>query len=670
MRKSMNKIGLKLKLIISACGIGLGGMLVTGILTYYQSSQIVMSMAESEFRGRLKALEPLIQITFDEGVARQKTATEQLHKSLAPHISVNDKTTVDIEAEDQTTHEKFKLSIPALMYDGHAITDHSVVDRLADQTGSVVTILMVTDRGLLRLTTSLKKPDGTRAVGTLIPSSSAVYEAVIGGQPFIGRSKVLDQDYLTAYLPVRIGDMTRIVISSGSPETAPAQIKKYLAEQKIHNAGYFYVLDTNGILLLHPKKEGESLLEVADADGRFFVKDMLAMKTGKIEYNWIKEPGVPAAKKIAVFEYYPALEWTVAASLDLDDLYEDVLRLRVVMLVTTLVAMAIIAFLMWMMSSRLTAMLSGMTGRLRDCAETMGEHAGKINSLSDQLSSGSAEQAAALEQTASALHEVSATIQKNLESTRTSEVLSLESKEAANRGSEVVDRLSEAITGVRRANDTVHDDVKDSYASIREVTGVIKSIEEKTKVINDIVFQTRLLSFNASVEAARAGEHGKGFAVVAEEISNLAHMAGAAANDIGTSVGGSVQRVEDLIKEAEGRILSSFRASAGAVESCVAIAGESKDVLGRVLENTDRTHSAMQEITVASNEQARAITEISKAIQQIEQATQANSNLSHESASVAKDIEGQASVLDEATDSLRVLVEGTGQRGKEAGSVS
>jgi methyl-accepting chemotaxis protein len=86
-----------------------------------------------------------------------------------------------------------------------------------------------------------------------------------------------------------------------------------------------------------------------------------------------------------------------------------------------------------------------------------------------------------------------------------------------------------------------------SNDEISSIVKVIAEIGDKTKVINDIVFQTKLLSFNASVEAARAGEQGKGFAVVAEEVGNLATMSGKAAEEISSMLGDSMGKVELIV---------------------------------------------------------------------------------------------------------------------------
>lgn len=91
---------------------------------------------------------------------------------------------------------------------------------------------------------------------------------------------------------------------------------------------------------------------------------------------------------------------------------------------------------------------------------------------------------------------------------------------------------------------------KQNSAFLR-INTIFDEVQEKTEMINDIVFQTRLLSFNASVEAARAGEHGKGFSIVATEVGRLANESGAKALEINSILKDATQEVSAIVKEVQ-----------------------------------------------------------------------------------------------------------------------
>ena len=137
-----------------------------------------------------------------------------------------------------------------------------------------------------------------------------------------------------------------------------------------------------------------------------------------------------------------------------------------------------------------------------------------LSSSNSELTQAVNEQAASVEQTSSSVEEISAMVQNNVSETQNSQVISKTVNEQMN-------DLKVAMKEIEESN--VH---------IEELSEVIGEIASKTKIIDDIVFQTKLLSFNASVEAERAGEHGRGFAVVAQEVGNLAQMSGKAALEI------------------------------------------------------------------------------------------------------------------------------------------
>ena len=159
---------------------------------------------------------------------------------------------------------------------------------------------------------------------------------------------------------------------------------------------------------------------------------------------------------------------------------------------------------------------------------------------------------------------------------------------------------------------------------------MMNEISNKTKVINEIVFQTKLLSFNAAVEAARAGEHGRGFAVVAEEVGSLAQVSGNAAKEISDILGKSTNKVTSIIEETKTKITDIILQGKNRVEIGKQVATECQTVLASILESVDEVNLNFKEISQAAVEQANEVTDITMAMNILEKLTQDNSNMSAE----------------------------------------
>lgn len=187
--------------------------------------------------------------------------------------------------------------------------------------------------------------------------------------------------------------------------------------------------------------------------------------------------------------------------------------------------------------------------------------------------------------------------------------------------------------------------VERNAVEINTIVKLIGEIESKTKVIHEIVFQTKLLSFNASVEAARAGEHGKGFAVVAEEVGNLAAMSGRAAEEIGTLLQRSVKTVNEIVQKTQGEVRSLIEQSGTTVAEGGSHAKKCSEVFDVILSYAAKTHGMLEEISSASSEQTRGVTEINVALGQLNQTTQSNVNLANQSATSSQTLSTQAEQL-------------------------
>jgi methyl-accepting chemotaxis protein len=281
-----------------------------------------------------------------------------------------------------------------------------------------------------------------------------------------------------------------------------------------------------------------------------------------------------------------------------------------------------------------------------------------ITDASNRLAQATTEQASALQETAASIEEMSAMIKKSAEGAHRSRDVAMKSRHVATKGKSSVDEMMVAIDDIHQSHAQIMQAIDQSHKEFSEIVRVISEIGQKTKVINDIVFQTKLLSFNASVEAARAGEHGKGFAVVAEEVGNLAQMSGNAAKEISNMLDGSVKKVEGIVngtREKVNVLITQGRRKVDAGTSIAKICGE---VLEEVVQHVSSLNLMVEEISTASQEQAQGITEITRAINQLDQVTHSNAITSQQTASAAIQLDAQTTSTLSYIDKLHEIVNG------------
>lgn len=305
-----------------------------------------------------------------------------------------------------------------------------------------------------------------------------------------------------------------------------------------------------------------------------------------------------------------------------------------------------------------------LSSSLNEASGTVGSASADIASSSQELSQATTQQAAALEQTAAAIEEMSSMVSKSSENAKSAADSSTTSKNNAEKGKQVVEQMIQSMNEIDTSNNNIMNQINHSNSEIESIVRVIQEIGTKTKVINDIVFQTKLLSFNASVEAARAGENGKGFAVVAEEVGKLAQMSGNAAKEITTLLDGSIQKVDGIVKETKRSVEILIAEGKAKVQTGTEVAHQCSEVLNEIVNSVAGVASMAEEIAAASREQAQGVAEITKAMQQLDQMTQQNAATSEESANAAESLSGQAVNLKSIVSSLVVNIEG-GRSGQE-----
>lgn len=357
-------------------------------------------------------------------------------------------------------------------------------------------------------------------------------------------------------------------------------------------------------------------------------------------------------------KFASGLGWGVIVKAKKAEAMADVLKTERLFYAAQILCLLAVFGLSWYFSSSLAKSIAQIIFSIKERAENLAVVTGDISASSVSLSESSTEQAAAIQETAASVDEVSAMIKKNSDNAGESQRTSASSRVAAEEGQKSVQEMIAAIGQIQVANSEIMSQVDSGNREIGEIVKVIGEIGNKTKVINDIVFQTKLLSFNASVEAARAGEHGKGFAVVAEEVGNLAQMSGNAAKEISTMLEASIRRVETIVTDTKTKVERLMQSGKATIDNGTHTANRCGEALSNVLNTVREVDGMVAEIATASREQSTGVNEINKAMNQLDQTTQQNSMVAQKTATTAELMSRYSQDLNQMVLDLTTIVQG------------
>ncbi|MGY6152466.1 methyl-accepting chemotaxis protein [Paraburkholderia graminis] len=601
------------------------------------SDQVLERIAEKD-----RSIAAMISL-FDKALSAEVDRSTSLFASFLPSTYTLDETQkIDVNGVATPT---FKAGDKVLNM------DFTIPDQFLERSGAVATIFARTGDDFVRVTTSLKKQDGSRAIGTLLDRNGPAYALVVANKTYTGLAALFGKRWITQYRPVTdaSGRVIGALFVGVNVDPEIQQVQDGIRKLKIGDSGYYFVVNASkgadrGKLVVHPAAAGQN---ADNANAPY--QQMLDMKEGRLEYRsadaTLGEQG--ARDKFVSFITVPEWQWLVGGVAPRDEVMAEVNATRNHFLVAGFVLVGVFAVVFLFAVRRLVSrpldeavkaserfasgdlsvrVAQGASGRadeigrlmrsidgigeglarivsqVRSASTDMSEGTEKIATGSGNIASRIATQASSLEETAASMEQITSTVQQNADHASQANTLVTRAADAALEGGRAVERVVSTMGDISRSS---------------------QKIAEITSVIEGIAFQTNILALNAAVEAARAGEHGKGFAVVASEVRALAQRSAA-----------SVKEIEGLIAESTATVQSGFQ-----------IAEQASSTMQGIVQQVGQVRAIMGEISVASREQSGGIEQVNLAVTQIGEATQQNATIVGEAEEAAAELRDHAARL-------------------------
>jgi len=316
------------------------------------------------------------------------------------------------------------------------------------------------------------------------------------------------------------------------------------------------------------------------------------------------------------------------------------------------VLIAISIFVVGNMTTKLSGIVCTLKGNSRNLLETSKE----LSLSSERINNSTIEQKENISDVKINLNRLGELNSSNAELAVQTNDFSRETNEVANHAKSQINLVKESIADIKASGQEIEAQVDSSNKDVMAISEIISKILEKTATISDIVFQTKLLAFNASVEAARAGEAGKGFSVVAEEVGNLAEMSGSASEEISQLIQESLNSVEEITSKSKDEMEKIVRKSSRSIDNGNNAIEDFMKIFQDILVKVNDYQKVSNELESSSKSQSQSLIFVEGGIQKLHSSSDDNAKNSNLNFELIESVNDQVNELESVTEDLNSLV--------------
>ena len=562
------------------------------------------------------------------------------------------------------------IQTPGLYLGSHLLNnDFAEVDEFKDTSGGVATVFVRSGEDFVRISTSLTKQDGSRAIGTALDHQHPAYQRLLAGQSYVGRAVLFERSYMTQYTPVRDAAGKVIAVLFVGFDYTDAQNAQFdnLKRFRIGKTGSLALLDEQKRWLMPPA--GVQALEQA-------IPVMLDLAKKPGEGRFWSDKNEDFYSVSVPFEGGP---WSVVASMPKAEIRAVTWAVGIRLVIGSARAMLFaVGATVWLLRSKLQPLsdlvrqaealgagdlsarlnvsshdeigqlarsfnqmgeaLSTMVSHIRKAAEEVNGRAQALSGLSGGAYEGMEQQSGEITSMAGAVEEFSATSLNIADNMGNTERLAQENAQQTRIGRTSMQEASSSLEHIATALNSTATVINTLGQRSQEIGGIVG-------VITSIAEQTNLLALNAAIEAARAGEQGRGFAVVADEVRNLASRTRQATDEIS----GMIQSIQ----QETGNAISTMEQGNVLMQEGLSRNADVASALARIDEQSRSAGQQFAAITTATQEQSSTATLLSSNLQSIALANSEQREVVSNLAITAKELETLAAGLRHEVDRFR-----------------